>query len=427
MKHTARIPPLAKSSRIDYSYVILAVASLSTFFSAPGQTFFISGFTDIYVEQLGLSRSLVSGMYSAGTLLSGLIIFSMGRMADRFGARRMNILSAVLLGAVCLFNSFHVNFVTLFIGFFAARYFGQGAMSMLPSIFVPRWFHKKRAMAFAALQIGGTAASTLVPLINLGLTGLVGWRGTWRVWGGLLWLVFVPIAAIFLINRPSDIGLAPIGSEKQPGKTPDEDSGSFTLRQAVGTFAFWGMLFCQIILPLTGTGIVFHLISIFEAGGMPAASGSIYLSIISIASFVMVLLSGKLLERIKPNVFSAIFCAAELVALLLLIVARSTPVALVFAVLHGCATGMFTVCNGFVWPDYFGTRHLGDIRGVTMMGSVICSAIGPLPLGILYDLTGSYTTALLLLAALPAAGLIVAALVRRPRLRQPSPSPPGKG
>jgi len=53
-----------------------------------------------------------------------------------------------------------------------------------------------------------------------------------------------------------------------------------------------------------------------------------------------------------------------------------------------------------------------------MTGSVISSAAGPLPLGILIGLQGNYSIALLLFMALPAAAFFAALFSKKP-IRNP--------
>lgn len=238
--------------------MIVFVAALSYFFSAPGQTFFISGFIDIYVKDLKWDRTIVSSLYSIATLLSGLFIFSVGQIADRIGTKITMIAAGILLGLICIWNSFNFSLVTLFIGFAFSRFLGQGSMTLLPSLVLPKWFIKKRAMSFSIMSIGGVIASTVIPIINAGLFKIISWREVWRIWGILIWVIFVPITYFYLFNRPEDIGLLPDNERKDDEhsrciKFSDKEV-YFTSKEAMKTFAFWGMLYCQIILPLITTG-----------------------------------------------------------------------------------------------------------------------------------------------------------------------------
>ena len=52
--------------------------------------------------------------------------------------------------------------------------------------------------------------------------------------------------------------------------------------------------------------------------------------------------------------------------------------------------------NTVIWPNYYGRSHLGSIRGVATSGMMLSTALGPLPFALLYDLSGTYSTAILI-------------------------------
>lgn len=95
----------------------------------------------VYPYLLGHSSNnfndtLVSEIYSAATLLSGSLLFLVGRGVDRFGQRKMGIIATVMLGIACLWSSLVANPVMLFIAFFMLRFFGQGSMTLIPNTMV---------------------------------------------------------------------------------------------------------------------------------------------------------------------------------------------------------------------------------------------------------------------------------------------------
>ena len=51
----------------------------------------------------------------------------------------------------------------------------------------------------------------------------------------------------------------------------------------------------------------------------------------------------------------------------------------------GLTFGTFSTLQGALWPELFGTRHLGAIRAMTMAGVVFASALSPGLIGILVD------------------------------------------
>ena len=297
-----------------------------------------------------------------------MLIFSVGQIADRIGTKITMIAVGILLGLVCIWNSFNFSLVTLFIGFAFSRFLGQGSMTLLPSLVLPKWFIKKRAMSFSIMSIGGVIASTLIPIINARLFKIISWREVWRIWGFLVWIIFVPITYFYLFNRPEEIGLLPDNEKKD-----DEHLRSvkfsdieeyFTPKEAMKTFAFWGMLYCQIILPLITTGLTFHLISIMESKNMTSGNAAMILSFFSMVSFPVTLISGKFMDGVKQHHVAAVISMIELAALIVLFFSDSLPMAIVFAALHGTATGLQSINNGVVWSNYFGTLYLGSIRGI---------------------------------------------------------------
>ncbi len=74
---------------------------------------------------------------------------------------------------------------------------------------------------------------------------------------------------------------------------------------------------------------------------------------------------------------------------------------IVLSVMFGLANAALQSHYSFMWPLYFGRRHLGSIQGAAQTIAVVRASIGPLPLGLAFDLFASYTGTLCLLAALP--------------------------
>jgi MFS family permease len=86
------------------------------------------------------------------------------------------------------------------------------------------------------------------------------------------------------------------------------------------------------------------------------------------------------------------------------------------AVMLGMSGGMVTVLFFAVWGQAFGRAHLGRIQGAAQMLTVLASAIGPLIFAKGFELTGSYTPALWVLA--PCVFAVAGAALR---LRLPDP------
>lgn len=400
-----------------YGWVIVAISALSYFFSGPGQTFSNAIFIDYYIEEFGWSRSTVSGIYSAATLLAGFLIFMVGRLFDSQGARKMAALISSLLGLACLFNGLIANTIMLFIGFFFIRLLGQGSMSLTPKSLVPQWFIAKRGRALSLAALGAMVGSAVFPLLNVWLIETFGWRMAWLLLGASVLVIFTPLALLLIRNRPEDIGLRPDGEVVRTGETAGKSLSadiSWTVKEAQKTRAFWLLLFCVATPALVNTGITFHLVSIFSQQSLAPEAAATVLSLMAVVGFPVTFLAGYLLDKIEVRWMLVALFAGEIIFILLLQQATVLSLAILFGVVWGIVSGIERVTLSIVWPNYYGRRYIGSINGIAMAVMVIGSALGPLPFGLFYDFLGGYDEALSFLLIIPALAIAASILAKPP-------------
>ena len=116
---------------------------------------------------------------------------------------------------------------------------------------------------------------------------------------------------------------------------------------------------------------------------------------------------------------SLIFCFIILIASLIwLQVASTAQMLFIFAVTYGFAHGgLFTVMSPTV-AELFGTASHGLLFGMILFSGTIGGSIGPLLTGYIFDLTGSYRLAFMVLTAFAVLGLILITILRSPRLQR---------
>ncbi|TWT13185.1 MFS transporter [Planomicrobium sp. CPCC 101079] len=410
--------PSAIRTPFYYGWLIVIIAGLSHFFSGPGQTFSNAIFIDYYIQEFGWSRSVVSGIYSAATLLAGFSLFMVGRLVDKIGARKMAVIISVLLAMASVFNSFVVNWAMLFIGFFAVRLFGQGSMTLLPNSLVPQWFIGQRGRALSLAALGGMIGSAAFPLINVWMIEAYGWRTAWQILGASIIIIFTPLAFLFIRNRPEDIGLRPdnkpVGNEQEDQAQLTADI-SWTVNEAKKTRSFWLLLFCVAVPALVNTGMTFHLVSIFSLQSLAPETAATVLSLMAVIGFPVTFLAGYLLDKVRVQWMLAVVFAGELLSIFLLKETTVYSTAIVFAVVWGFMLGIERVTLSVVWPNYFGRQHLGSITGISMAVMVVGSALGPLPFGLFFDRFNGYDEVLWVIMVFPLLGIIASLLAAPPK------------
>lgn len=398
-----------------YGWVIVAVSAVGFFFSGPGQTFSVSVFVDPMISHFGWSRSLVSLLYSLGTLAAGLTMTGMGRLVDRMGHRRMMPLIAAAFGLACLFMSAVANPAMLLLGFGLIRLLGQGSMTLVSSTLVPQWFVARRGQAMSLVALGFAASHAVLPKMNIWLIELWGWRAAWQVWTLMLLLVMAPLAWLLVRDRPERVGLLPDNGEisrQTPGAAKEESS--WTLAEAMRTRSFWMMLVCTGIPSMINTGLIFHQVSMLGANGLAPAVSAMVFTVAVLVHLPVNFVAGYLLDRIPPRYAMAGMMAGHIVLMAWILNTDTIAMAVGMGVLRGLVGAFEGIIAGVWWATYFGRRHLGSIQGLAMTTMVLGSALGPLPFGIAYDMFGGYREITLLMLAAPVLGVAAALLAPPP-------------
>ncbi len=404
-----------------YGWVMVFVSGLTVFFSGPGQTYSVSTFIDSYIQQFGWSRSTVSTMYSLGTLTAGLLMGFMGNLFDRKGHRIMTTFVAIGLSLACVWMSVVQDSMMLLGGFFLIRLFGQGSMS-LSSVTLPlQWFSRRRGFVLSLVSIGGVISSAFIPPLNTWLINSLGWTEGWRIWALLLGVIMTPIAYLFIRNRPEDVGLSsdtkkPVESVRRDDAPLKEDE-LWTVREALATRSFWLLLFCSAIPSAILTAMTFHHVSIMSQLGLSVEMAAMILSSKALLRLPMMFLAGYVVDRVNPRLLMIATQSVLLIGISILYFANGVATAMAYGVVIGMMMGFHVVVNGVIWPHYYGRRSLASIRGVTMMVSVISSALGPLPFGLAFDIYGGYQEILGLSLIFPTLGVIAAFFAIKPNKR----------
>lgn len=109
--------------------------------------------------------------------------------------------------------------------------------------------------------------------------------------------------------------------------------------------------------------------------------------------------------------------------LLCLIEAKSVwQLYLGYGVVYGSAGGAQNTLPGLIWPNYYGRRCLGAIRGLTSPFGLAASIGGPMFAAFIYDVTESYALAFLVFVGCFVAAALLIGLARRPVPEGPMPA-----
>jgi MFS family permease len=329
-----------------------------------------------------------------------------GRVADRYGAKRVIVGGLVLLALIYMAALLVAPKLPALYVFYGAL--GIATLSTSPiasGILVSHWFDARRGLALGLMMVGSGVGAMVMPAIVHTLIAHFGWRAAFALCGVAVLVIPLPIAAIFL--------------KEPPGRIIARRDVSPGLRDALPGVAwhaiwrdadFWLMVGAFFVAGAAVHACALHLPQILGDRGVDAKSAALATAITGVAVLVGRLASGAILDRrFGPFVAMAFFSLAAL-GLVLLAFSASAPAAMAAAFLVGLSFGAEVDLIGFLLSRYFGLRALGTSFGVGFAAFVVAGGFGPFLMGVGFDATGSYRLPLLGFAA---AMLLAVALMSR--------------
>lgn len=184
--------------------------------------------------------------------------------------------------------------------------------SLVINVTLAQWFVRRRGRAMAIANLGTGLAKLGIPLCAAWLFVLVGWRGTWTVFGIVAPLLVVASALIFMRRRPEDLGLTPDGAAPfQTGgqPRPDGETQSGLERQGISEDvswsrsdvlklpAFWLLVFTFGMASVGIAGLNLHIFSFVTDIGYPPLVGATIMSTIALTQLSTTLVWGMLADR----------------------------------------------------------------------------------------------------------------------------------
>ena len=403
--------------RFFYGWTIVAVASLGIFASGPGQSHTFSVFLEPIGRDLGVSSTAMATAYGLATLAAAFLLPQMGRLVDRFGPRRMLAAIVVLLGFACLFFGAAANFLWLAVGFAFLRFFGQGSLMLGSANLVSHWFSRSRGFAMSLMALGFGVSMAVHPPLAQVLIEEIGWRQAWFALGLLTWLLMLPPIFLLVHDRPEQLGLRPDGDESQMAEGTAEAGAAqitgLTLHEAIRDSSFYVLSFGMFAIAMLVTTLHFYQVSILTAQGLGTGLAARVFTVSAVAMVAAMPLVGRLFDRLRTRYVFALGLSITAASLVGVTLVTDAATSVAYAILFGLNNAFSMTLFGYIWPRYFGRRHIGSIQGVGQMIGVVGASLGPLPVGLAFDLLGSPTLTIRLLAVFPIVAAVLALLFLR--------------
>jgi MFS family permease len=343
-------------------------------------------------REYGWTRSQLTSVYSVFLLVSGFAAPLIGILFDRVGPRLVYGIGIACIGGAYLAASSLDRLWQFYLLIGATVGVGVSMTGMVPaSAMLSRWFHARLSRAIGIVFSGtGAGIIVFVPIAQF-LVDSYGWRSAYHVLGVFL-LVVAPLVLFMLPWRRYAAGRPPERASQLANAGAD-----WTLRKAMGTRIYWGMVQAFFFTAVGMFSIFVQLVAFLVDAGFSALTAATAFGVCGMLSAGSVMGSGFLTERFGSRQTVSVSFAGTITGMLILLAMTrypSMPLLIAFVLTFGASLGVRGPIISSICTRHFAGPRVATIYGTVFASNSLGAALGSLVGGVLHDLTGGYATVL---------------------------------
>ena len=350
-------------------------------------------------EDMNWSRGAIQVGVSIMILIAVITAPTVGWLIDRYGARRIALISLPLFGITLSGMSLVTDQIwTFYAGWTVMSIFAAGTLPITWTKVVNGWFDDFRGMALGLTLAGTGIAATLAPSYVVWLIDIMGWRNA-----------YVALAfTVMGISLPSVYLLFKEPAESQSGKVNQIDAAiskqhlmatGLSVKEALKGYRFWVLSISLLLVAASISGVITNFVPLLTDKGLSFADAARYAGLIGVSVIGGRLVAGFLMDRLWAPMIAAIFLCMPCLAAFILTTGNISPMILgLSALIVGLAAGAELDLMAFLVSRYFGLKHYGALYGGIYIFFSIGAGLAPAMFGWTYDMFGHYQAVLYIAA-----------------------------
>lgn len=362
-------------------------------------------------EDLGFSRSLLSGIVAIGMFCYGLAMPLAGHLVHRHGTRYVLLLGTAIVAVSTVWTVLATSALSFLLAFGVALSIGLALTSPVAvTPMLSHWFVRRRGMALFFLSTGSMAGIAIVtPALSFAVEAF-GWRATLLGFALAFAAFTVPAALLIIRDDPpphADAvpGTAAATTAAAPATTIAATAVPLRVADALNTTPFWkivlGLFACGYSMNLLGT----HGVPMLMDHGFDAMTSSYGIGMIGLVAIFSTLVLGRYSDVLpRKNLLAAIYGIRGLGFFALLLVGAHWELYLA-AGIGGIVWAGSIALSSAILADVYGVRLVGVLYGWAYLGHQVGGTISSWLGGWGYETFGTHwiafgsAGALLLIAA----------------------------
>lgn len=363
---------------------IVAASSLGMGVGLTMFSFLQSLFVTEMQSAFGWSRGDIA-LAMAALLLGALTAPIVGAAIDRFGARRVILIStfatAISFASLSLVTA---QIWTYYLCFTVLVLVGAGTTPISYTRAVSTWFDKGLGLAIAIALSGVSLTAFLLPPVLTEVIAYYGWRAGYLFLAALPLLFGLPVIYFWLFERHGPRAVS-----------TDTPQFGITAKAALKDRRFWIMCLAITLVTVPAISMTSQLQPLLTDKGFSNRDAAQLMSIFAISVLFGRLLVGRLMDMFwAPGIAFVILAVTSSGAFLLIGPSVSFAAAAFSLMLLGVAQGAEINLLAFLIARYFGTRAFSAIYGNVNVVFGLAIAAGAVMFGELYDIYSNYDLAL---------------------------------
>ena len=321
-----------------------------------------------------------------------------GRLIDRYNPKYVIFLGGLTAVLGILFTASAENLWQLTLTYAVLPGIGNGFFYIPSLAIISRWFNEKRALAMGIATLGVPISGMIINPFDAWLISFVGLEPSLVI---LSLIILCLLLFAFVMSNPPDANSGTMVNNQSAPTESENENNSVGVMDALRTKSFWIL---YIIFFLGMNTFLIILINLFDYGiesgidpltasGAPAALafGSI---------FGRLFFSGVLTKYLDNKQVLFVSYFLEALSILIIIYFQTVWAFYLFGFLFGFFYSGHMPIFPTILSNYFGTKNIGSIMGVSATGFSLASVTGPLLAGYLYDTTGTHSMDIIAAAAI---------------------------
>lgn len=348
----------------------------------------------------GVSRGTTALALSLYMLIFGLTAPIVGMLVQRFSLRLMMVLGAATSTLAFGLMAWATDIRQILILFGLAG-IGTGPLGIVaPTTLVSRWFEtsRGRVLGFVTAPVFMLAA----PLVMAALLPVAGLRSAFLTIAGV-YAALTPLMLI-VIDRPEVMDI-----RKGDGAPILQRSRSAVLRHP----QFWIFTLGIALVGGAGTGFLVHAVSFFVEKGLTLKMAASVYSVYALAGLAGTFLFGWIADRIGPVNTLLLNVTFQAAVWTLLAWATTVNQLVILGALIGLCLAATNALHGAGLAALFGVENVPNLMGLSSFLKIPPFFLTAPMVGYIYDVSGSYRMAYILLVAMLLASAACFFMVRR--------------